>query len=182
MCGCGSYCVIGEKTNGGELPVRPEEKVVSYLKERGLTLFTAESCTGGLVCKRITDVPGASSVLKGGVVSYTNGIKISLLGVSPAMIEQYTEVSEQCAAEMAQCAVRLSGADIGVSATGYASGGAGVPDGMTGVVFIGYSDRNGTKVKKLRLNGSREEVREAAVDEIFGMITGCSSERKENEQ
>lgn len=161
------------------MPVKPEEFVVSYLTERGLTLFTAESCTGGLVCKRITDVPGASKVLKGGVVSYTNEIKMNLLGVLPETIARYTEVSEQCAAEMARGAVRVSGADIGVSATGYASGGAGVPEGMTGVVFIGYSDRNGTKVKKLRLNGSREEVREAAADEIFGMITGSSSERNE---
>ena len=151
----------------------PEEKTVSYLTEKGLTLFTAESCTGGLVCKRITDVPGASKVLKGGVVSYTNGIKTDLLGVLPETIARHTEVSEQCAAEMAQGARKVSGADIG---------GAGVPEGMTGVVFIGYSDRNGTKVKKLRLNGSRIEVREAAADEIFRMITGCSSERKENEQ
>ena len=119
----------------------PEEKTVSYLTEKGLTLFTAESCTGGLVCKRITDVPGASRVLKGGVVSYTNGIKTDLLGVLPETIARHTEV-----------------------------------------VFIGYSDRNGTKVKKLRLNGSRSEVREAAADEIFRMITGCSSERNENEQ
>lgn len=160
----------------------PEEKTVSYLTEKGLTLFTAESCTGGLVCKRITDVPGASRVLKGGVVSYTNGIKTDLLGVLPETIARHTEVSEQCAAEMAQGARKVSGADIGVSATGYASGGAGVPEGMTGVLFIGYSDRNGTKVKKLRLNGSRSEVREAAADEIFRMITGCSSERNENEQ
>lgn len=82
--------------------MKPEEFVVSYLTERGLTLFAAESCTGGLVCKRITDVPGASRVLKGGVVSYTNGIKTDLLGVLPETIARHTEVSEQCAAEMAQ--------------------------------------------------------------------------------
>lgn len=159
--------------------MKPEEKVVLYLAERELTLFTAESCTGGLVCKRITDVPGASAVLKGGVVSYTNEIKMALLGVSPDTIERYTEVSEQCAAEMARGARRISDADIAVSATGYASGGTGVPEGMAGTVFIGYSDRNGTKVKKLRLNGSRTEVREAATDEIFAMILEKSEELNE---
>lgn len=156
-----------------------EEKVVLYLTDRGLTMFAAESCTGGLVCKRITDIPGASAVLKGGVVSYTNGIKMNLLGVSPDTIKRYTEVSEQCAAEMAQGAVKISGADIGVSATGYASGGIGVPEGMAGVVFIGYSDRNGTKVKKLRLNGCRAEIRKAATDEIFAMILEKSEETNE---
>lgn len=70
-------------------------------------------------------------MLKGGVVSYTNGIKKDLLGVLPETIARHTEVSEQCAAEMAQGARKVSGADIGVSATGYASGGAGVPEGMT---------------------------------------------------
>ena len=79
-----------------------EQSVVKYLTEKGLTLFAAESCTGGLVCKRITDVPGASAVLKGGVVSYTNEIKMRLLGVSQETIAVYTEVSAECASEMAK--------------------------------------------------------------------------------
>lgn len=155
-----------------------ERSVVKYLTEKRLTLFAAESCTGGLVCKRITDVPGASAVLKGGVVSYTNEIKMRLLGVSQETIAVYTEVSAECASEMAKGAKEVSGADIGVSATGYASGGVGVPEGMAGVVFIGYCDKNGTKVKKLRLKGDRSQVREAAVQNIFGMILDNSEEEK----
>ncbi len=146
------------------------ENVVKYLTERKLTLFAAESCTGGLVCKRITDIPGASAVLLGGVVSYTNAVKRKLLGVSAETIASFTEVSAECASEMAAGAKEISGADIGVSATGYASGGAGVPEGMAGVVFIGYCDKNGTKVKKLRLKGDRSQVREAAAQNIFCMI------------
>ncbi len=155
-----------------------EQSVVKYLTEKGLTLFAAESCTGRLVCKRITDVPGASAVLKGGVVSYTNEIKMRLLGVSQETIAVYTEVSAECASEMAKGAKEVSGADIGVSATGYASGGVGVPEGMAGVVFIGYCDKTGTKVKKLRLKGNRSQVREAAVQNIFGMILDNSEEEK----
>ncbi len=147
-----------------------KEAVVSLLKEQGLTLFTAESCTGGLVAKELTDVSGASQVLRGGVVSYVNEIKIGVLDVSPDTIARHTEVSEACAAEMAEGARRLSGADLAVSSTGYAEGGEGVPEGMAGVVFVALAYRNGTTVKRLTLTGSREHIRRMAVKHIFTMI------------
>lgn len=147
-----------------------KEAVVRALTALGLTLFTAESCTGGLAAKEITDVSGASRVLKGGVVSYTNEIKIGLLGVSPETIACHTEVSEACAAEMAEGAKRLSGADLAVSATGYAEGGEGVPEGMAGVVFLALAHRHGTQVERLTLMGSREDVRKLAVKHLFTMI------------
>jgi len=147
-----------------------KEAVVKTLREQGLTLFTAESCTGGLAAKEITDVSGSSCVLKGGVVSYTNEIKEGLLGVSPEIIARYTEVSEACAAEMAEGARRLSGADLGISSTGYAEGGEGVPEGMAGVVFVALSHKDGTRVERLTLTGNREHVRKLAVKHLFTMI------------
>lgn len=150
--------------------ITPQSEVVRALKEKGLTLFTAESCTGGLICKLITDVSGASAVLKGGVVSYVNEIKMNILGVSPDTINTYTEVSEQCAAEMAEGARRISGAHIGLSTTGYASAGAGVPCDMVGVVYIGISDKYGTSVYRLQLEGGRDEVRDQAAEELLSTL------------
>ncbi len=154
-----------------------KEAAVNMLRERGLTLFTAESCTGGRMAKEITDVSGSSRVFKGSIVSYTNEIKERILGVSPDTIACYTEVSEACASEMAECARRLSGADIGISSTGYAEDGEGVPNGMAGVVFIGFSDAGGTRVQRLNLTGNREYVRKLAVKHMFAMLMNeCCSQ------
>lgn len=146
--------------------------VVDTLKRMSLTVFTAESCTGGLISKMITDVSGASEVIKGGIVCYVNEIKTSLLGVKKETIKEYTEVSEQCCYEMAECAKRISGADIGLSTTGYASGGDGVPPDMVGVVYIGISDSFGTSVMRLSLNGDRNEVRTEAAHELLEVLIG----------
>ena len=157
-----------------------KEAVVKTLRQRGLTLFTAESCTGGLIAKEITDVSGSSAVLKGGVVSYTNEIKTGLLGVSPETIARHTEVSEACAAEMAEGARHLSGADLAVSATGYAENGDGVPSGMAGVVFVALAHRNGTEVRRLTLTGGRSHVRAMAVKQLLSMILNHCREQGGN--
>ncbi len=143
------------------------ERVVSLLRDKSLTVFTAESCTGGLVSKMLTDVSGASSAVLGGVVSYTNEIKKELLGVRAETLDTYTAVSEQCCYEMAEGARRVSGADIGLSTTGYASGGEGVPSDMAGVIYIGISDIYGTSVMRLALDGTRDEVRRGAACELL---------------
>ncbi len=140
---------------------------VSALKEKALTVFTAESCTGGLISKMLTDVSGASSVVRGGIVSYVNDIKTSLLGVKPETIGEYTAVSEQTCREMAEGARRVSGADIGLSTTGYASGGEGVPPDMAGVVYIGISDIYGTSALRLKLGGDRDKIRREAACELL---------------
>lgn len=139
-----------------------KKSVVYELSQRGMTLFTAESCTGGLICKLITDVSGASQVLKGGIVSYVNEIKMNVLGVPSEIIDTYTEVSAECAEKMAEGARTVSGADFGISTTGYASGGSGVPENMSGVVFISVSDNNGNEVHRFKFCGNRDEVREQA--------------------
>ncbi len=144
--------------------------VVDALKRMSLTVFTAESCTGGLIAKMITDVSGASEVIKGGIVCYVNEIKTSLLGVNEETIKEHTEVSEQCCCEMAERARKISGADIGLSTTGYASGGEGVPPDMVGVVYVGISDSFGMSVMRLSLNGDRNEVRTAAACELLEIL------------
>ena len=97
-----------------------ERRLVVTLKARGLTLAAAESCTGGLAAKRLTDVPGASAVFLGGVVSYTNGVKERVLHVPHETLETYSAVSEQTARAMAEGVRRLTGADVGLSVTGVA--------------------------------------------------------------
>ena len=146
---------------------RPE-KLVKALKDRGLTVFTAESCTGGLIAKKITDVPGASAVLNGGIISYTNAIKSGLLRVKKRTLARYTAVSAQVAEEMAAGAARFG--DIGISVTGYASGGDGVPDGDTGLVFIGIAQNNGVAVEKHMFSGTRSEIREQAAEAAIDLI------------
>lgn len=126
-----------------------EETLLHLLLERGETVALAESCTGGLIAKRITDLPGSSAVFHCGVVSYANEIKEGLLGVKKETIEKYTEVSPECAAEMAEGVRRLSGADYGLSVTGI-SGPGGASEGKpVGLAYIGFARKDGTDVVRL---------------------------------
>lgn len=132
-----------------------EEAVVELLKKNNLKVATAESCTGGLISKRIVDVPGASSVFDCGIVSYSNDIKQKVLGVSTDDLQKYGAVSEQVAKQMAQGALKVSGADIAVSVTGIAG-----PDNEgtlkpAGLIYIGLADKENVWVKKL--NTSRKD-------------------------
>lgn len=149
-----------------------EEAVLNILKERGLTLACAESCTGGLVGKRITDVSGASEVFLGGCIAYANEVKIKLLGVSAETLERYGAVSEQTAAEMAAGVRRAVGADIGVSVTGIAGPGGGTPNKPVGTVFVGISSKEGEQVRRLSLSSmrSRTFIRDVSVSNVMDMI------------
>lgn len=136
-----------------------EEKAVELLKKHSKKLALAESCTGGYIAKRITDIPGSSEVFEYGIVSYSNEVKINLLGVKPETIEKYTEVSTQTAAEMAQGAKRLSGADFALSVTGISGPGGGSDDKPVGLAFIGFAHPDGVEVKELR-TGKSEDSRD----------------------
>ena len=143
-----------------------EYAVVEQLRRAGQKIAFAESCTGGLIAKRLTDVPGASAVFECGVVSYANEVKKNLLGVKAETIEQFTEVSRECAAEMAQGVRRLSGADYGVSVTGFA-GPDPAPDGRpAGLIYVGVSSEHGTAVREVNTGrggeGSRDYNRTVA--------------------
>ena len=123
-----------------------EEAVAKLLMERKQTVAFAESCTGGLCAKRLTDIPGTSEIFHCGVVSYSNDIKMKVLGVKAETIEKYTEVSCECAKEMAEGVRLLSDADYGVSITGYAGPG---DDEEVGLIYIGISSKNETRAVKL---------------------------------
>jgi len=119
-----------------------ESTVVRALKERGLTLATAESCTGGLIAHRITNVPGASAVFGHGFVTYANGAKSSLLNVSPDDLATHGAVSEVVAKQMAAGALQASGADIAVAVTGIAGPDGGTPEKPVGAAWIGLASSN----------------------------------------
>ena len=147
-----------------------EQQVIAALKARGLTLAAAESCTGGLTAKRLTDVPGASAVFLGGVVSYTNGVKERALGVPHDMLEEYGAVSEPVARAMAEGVRRLTCADLALSVTGVAGPDKDDRGHDVGTVYIALSAKNETTVQLLRLSGGRSAIRAAAADEMFRML------------
>ncbi|MEM1116256.1 MAG: competence/damage-inducible protein A [Bacteroidota bacterium] len=140
----------------GEGETTLQATVNQMLVARGLTLALAESCTGGAVASRLTSVPGASRVLRGGVVAYCNSVKTNALGVEAVTIETEGAVSEAVARQMAEGARSRLGADIGVSTTGIAGPGGGTPDKPVGTVWLAHADAQGTYAVQLRLTTDRE--------------------------
>ena len=135
------------------------ELVVRLLRERGLTLATAESCTGGLVAARVTDVPGASSVFVGSVVAYANTVKAEALGVPQPVLDEFGAVSAETAAAMAAGARARLGADVAVAVTGVAGPDGGTPEKPVGLVFLHAAGPMGEKTLRLDLPGDRDTVR-----------------------
>ncbi len=136
-----------------------ENVVAGLLKERGLTMSAAESCTGGLIAQRLTNVPGVSDSFMYGIVTYSNESKVQLLGVSPDIIEKHGAVSEETALEMVKGVRQACGTDLAVSVTGIAGPGGGTPEKPVGLVYIGFADRDTTIVQKYIFAGDREVVR-----------------------
>ena len=157
-----------------------EQRAVQLLKERRLTFSAAESCTGGLIAKRVTDVPGASAVFLGGVVSYTNGVKTGVLGVPQELLDEYGAVSAPVARAMAEGVRALTGSDLAVSVTGVAGPDKDDRGNDVGTVFIGFASPDGTTVRKLDLGTGRARVRTLAAHHAFDMLrrylTGLSME------
>lgn len=143
--------------------------LVRLLSEKGLTISTAESCTGGLIAKCITDVSGASSVFFGGVVSYDNSVKENVLGVKADTLCTYGAVSSQTAMQMAQGVCQVMKTDIGISTTGIAGPGGGTPEKPVGTVYIGFSYKDNCESELLTLcpQHSRDEIREETVKQIL---------------
>lgn len=125
------------------------ERVVGrLLKQRGMTLALAESCTGGLVSHRITDVPGSSDYYRGSITAYHNQIKACLLRVSQRALDRHGAVSEQAAAEMARGARAALDADVGVAVTGIAGPGGGTPEKPVGLVYVALAAPDGEWVER----------------------------------
>ena len=135
-----------------------EKRTVELLKSKKLKLATAESCTGGLISKRITDVSGSSEVFEGGVVCYSNRFKENVLGVSPETLKKYGAVSRETAREMVKGVLSLTKADIAVAVTGIAGPSSDDTNKPVGLVYIAVSDGKSTIVKKL-LNNFTVNVR-----------------------
>ena len=162
--------VIGEWVYG--IDVGSLEEVVSVLlREKGRTLAAAESCTGGLIAKRMTDLPGASQVFMGGVVSYTNFVKANVLGVPQALLDEHGAVSEPVARAMAEGARKATTADCAVSVTGVAGPDRDERGNPVGTVFIGFSSAEETIAVRFDFGvKSRAEIREEAADEAFKLL------------
>lgn len=158
---------VGDYIYGIDIP-SPEAALISRLTELGLTLGTAESCTGGMMGQRLTGVPGASAVFLGGFMTYQNDVKIQLLGVDPQTIAEVTEGSHEVARQMAEGARQHLGCDIALSATGYAGPGGGTEENPVGTVFLGISSPGGTTSLRLYFrNKSRSYIREAVTTRAF---------------
>jgi nicotinamide-nucleotide amidase len=136
-----------------------EEALVRAAEARGVTFATAESCTGGLVASRITDVPGCSAVFKGGVVCYADDMKMRLLEVSEAILREDGAVSERCVLAMAEGARTVCKGDMAVAVTGIAGPSGGSPRKPVGTVWIGIADEKGSEATLHRLFGDRFFVR-----------------------
>ena len=149
---------------------RLERQVFDRLRQLGRTVATAESCTGGLLGKRLTDLSGSSAVYPGGVISYCDDVKHRVLGVSQADLETLGAVSEPVARQMAEGVRRLLGSDYGVSTTGLAgpnSDGSGKP---VGLVYVALAGPMGARVRELHLRGDRDAVRVQAADEALALL------------
>ena len=137
---------------------------------KGKTLVTAESLTGGGIGAAITGVSGASEVYKGGVISYTNAVKETVLGVPADVLETYGAVSSQTAGYMATGVRKLMNADIAVSVTGLAGPGGDEYGNPVGTVFLGYEDTKQAEVRHFVFSGTREEVRNQTIEAALHMI------------
>ncbi len=144
---------------------------VKVLKEKQAIVATAESCTGGLIAKSITDIAGSSAVLAGGMVTYTNRIKTLVLGVDASIINEHTEVSHACAEAMAERAKETFGTDYALSATGYAGPGGGTEKDPTGTVYIGIATPSGVRSERICVeNATRAQVRNTVAHYALQML------------
>ena len=146
-----------------------ESRVLELLKQRGLTLGTAESCTGGLVAKRMTDLSGSSSVFRGGIVSYATEVKHTVLGVPQQLLDQHGAVSEPVARAMAEGARRVLGCDLAIAITGVAGPDSDERGNPVGLVFIALAAPDGTWVRRVTIGSGRDRVRHVAASHGFDL-------------
>ena len=162
--------LFGSKVYGVDVPSL-EYAIIQTMREKELTLGTAESCTGGLMAKRLTDIPGASQVFKGGIVSYTNEIKENVLRVPEHLLTQFGAVSKEVAAAMAEGARRVLGCDIALSSTGVAGPDRDDWNNEVGTMFVAIATQEGTYVRALRLGARpmRERLRIQTASHAFDL-------------
>ena len=159
--------------NGGELAAT----IVAKLKENNLKLTFAESCTGGLASSGIVDVPGASEVFWGSMVSYDNIVKSNNLKVSKDVLDNFGAVSHECACAMAFGAKNVFDTDVAISITGIAGPGGGTPDKPVGTVFIGYADKFGVDSTRIFTEGDRSTIRRITCLKAYAFLLNKLEER-----
>ena len=147
-----------------------EAVVGKMLLQAEYTIACAESCTGGLLMGRLTAVPGSSAYVQGGIVSYTNQVKIEQLGVEPHVLEAVGAVSSQVAEQMAEGVRYRLHADIGTGITGIAGPGGETPEKPLGLVYIAVAGCRGTMVSRNVFQGDRQQVRWAATEKALSML------------
>ena len=147
-----------------------EEKLVSYLCEKKMTITTVESCTGGMVASKIVNVSGASKIFNEGFITYANEAKIKYAGVRQETLERYGAVSFQVAMEMAEGAAKRTGADVAISVTGIAGPNGGTMEKPVGLVYIGCCVKGKVFYKQCYFNGNRLEIREQSTKDAIEFV------------
>jgi nicotinamide-nucleotide amidase len=147
-----------------------EEEIIKILKEKGESLSVAESCTGGMLGEKITNVPGASDVFKGGIIAYSNEIKTRFLGIETTVIKRSGAVSKECAEAMLIGVKKQFKTDAAISITGIAGPGGGSRSKPVGLVFIGTSYIKKTEIIKFLFNGDRNLIRHRAVSAALNLL------------
>ncbi|MFM1919570.1 MAG: hypothetical protein RLZZ303_1204 [Candidatus Hydrogenedentota bacterium] len=144
--------------------------IIERFRARGLSLGTAESCTGGLLAAALTDVPGASEVFRGGIVAYHNDVKQALLRVDPEILATHGAVSRETAEAMASCALKVLEVDVAVAITGVAGPGGGSPEKPVGLVYIAVAGPESTFVTRNVFEGDRDSVRRQSVSRSLELL------------
>ena len=146
-------------------------ELIDELRARGLTFATAESCTAGMISAKMGDFAGVSDVLLGGIVSYSNGVKMKVLGVPEAVLASVGAVSEECARYMAEGSRRATGADVAVSVTGIAGPGGGTANKPVGTVCFGVATAEGTHTETAHFppDADRGMIRRMTVSHALGI-------------
>ena len=158
----------------------PWTACIRLARHYGMTIASAESCTGGGVAARLTSVPGASRVFLGGVIAYHNRIKAELLAVSQDSLVQYGAVSEACALEMASGARSLLGASLSISVTGIAGPGGATPDKPLGTVCFGLATEGTRASEHHQFSGTREEIRHQAAEMACAILINTICQRSKD--
>jgi len=140
-----------------------KQKIIENLIKKNIKIATAESCTGGLLAKTITDIPGSSAIFDVGLITYSNQSKIKLLDVNPETLEKHGAVSEQVAIEMANGLKKITDCDIAISITGIAGPTGATKNKPIGLVYIAIND----KIHKCNFQGNRQEIRQQTIDFVF---------------
>lgn len=154
-----------------------EEKIGRILKKKGLTIAVAESCTGGLIASRITNIGGASEYFEAGFITYSNRAKTSFLSVPEEVINRYGAVSYEVARLMAEGVRNIAGVDIGVSVTGIAGPAGGTLEKPVGTVFAGLATREGTSVRNFLFTGNRLEIKQQTSEAALTFVADYLEEK-----